>query len=150
MEVRSCADVDPVDVLRLNLTSLAFPLTPGLAGALREHDRRYLPEFALYAVVEGQVAAQVGLLVADVETVRGSMRFGAVWAVAGPAAPAKPAQRRRRAPRRQRSRRWAAGEPRGACEAGAAPEHPIAGFCTTAQMEPCKNGFSEKLYTPWG
>lgn len=81
MEIRTYRDVDPLQVLKLNMTVLGFPLSPDLAAALRTHDRRMLDEFCFYAEVAGEVAGQAGLLVNTVETTASPMRLGAAWAV---------------------------------------------------------------------
>jgi len=81
MEIRCYDEVDPLSVLRLNMTVLGFPLTPALAAALRQHDHRFQDCLCFYAVVDGALAGQAGLLINDVETLVGPMRFGAAWAV---------------------------------------------------------------------
>ncbi|HYG59923.1 MAG TPA: GNAT family N-acetyltransferase, partial [Symbiobacteriaceae bacterium] len=82
MEFRTYGQVDPYDVLRLNMLALDFPFTPQAAAALRQHDRRFSEGLAVYAVVDGAVAGQVGMLTAQAETVAGPVTVGAVWAVA--------------------------------------------------------------------
>ena len=61
MEILEYDSVDPLGVLNLNLLSLDYALTPERVALIRRLDRRPFPFFALYAVVDGIVAGQVGV-----------------------------------------------------------------------------------------
>lgn len=52
MQIRTYAQVDPMQVLKLNMSVLGFPLTPRYAEGLRAHDRRMQPGLCLYAEVD--------------------------------------------------------------------------------------------------
>ncbi len=82
MDIRTYDQVDPEQVLRLNLMALNYPLTPEVAAEGRRLDPRVTPEFALYAVEGGLVVGQVGMFEAPVMTREGPARAGALWAVA--------------------------------------------------------------------
>lgn len=68
-------------MLDLNLSSLNFPLTPERAAKIREMDPRSFPFFALYAVIGGIVAGQVGVFRLPVVTTTGKEEVGGLWAV---------------------------------------------------------------------
>jgi ribosomal protein S18 acetylase RimI-like enzyme len=59
MEILEYDQVDPLEVLNLNLLSLAYALTPERAALIRRLDRRPFPFFGVYAVEDGVVAGQV-------------------------------------------------------------------------------------------
>lgn len=81
MEIVTYDQVDQEQVLRLNLLSLGYPLTPEMAANARRLDPRVTPEFALYAVEHQRVIAQVGLFRMSAVTREGPEEVGAVWAV---------------------------------------------------------------------
>jgi len=81
MEILEYDQVDPVDVLRLNLLSLDYPLTPERVALMRKLDERPFPCFAVYAVDEGVVAGQVGVYRLSVMTTEGPMDIGGACAV---------------------------------------------------------------------
>ncbi len=75
-------DVDPLQVLHLNLMCLGFALTPELVALIRRMDPRPFPCFALYAQVGATVAGQVGVFRLPVVSVAGAAEVGGIWAVA--------------------------------------------------------------------
>lgn len=81
MEILEYDEVDPLDVLHLNLLCLDFALTPELVGMIRRMDPRPFPFFALYASVNGVVAGQVGVFRLPVVSTEGANEVGGVWAV---------------------------------------------------------------------
>lgn len=81
MEILEYDQVDPVDVLELNLISLDYPLTPGRTALIRTLDERPFPFFALYAVEERIVAGQVGVYRLPVMTTEGPHDVGGACAV---------------------------------------------------------------------
>lgn len=75
-------DVDPLQVLHLNLLCLGFALTPELVAIIRRMDPRPFPCFALYALAADTVVGQVGVFRLPVVSVAGAAEVGGVWAVA--------------------------------------------------------------------
>ncbi|HMQ29735.1 MAG TPA: GNAT family N-acetyltransferase [Chloroflexaceae bacterium] len=75
-------DVDPLQVLQLNLLCLGFALTPELVALIRSMDPRPLPCFALYALEGAAVVGQVGIVRLPVVSTAGAAEVGGVWAVA--------------------------------------------------------------------
>ncbi len=73
--------VDPEQVRRLNLLGLGYYLGPERVARMRRLDPRFGGDFALYAVEDGQVLAQTGLLEVTLRTVAGEEKAGALWAV---------------------------------------------------------------------
>ncbi len=73
--------VDPAQVLELNLLGLGYPLTAERATRLRSTEERLAPWMALYAVEDGLVIGQVGAMRVTLETRNGPEDFGALWAV---------------------------------------------------------------------
>ena len=74
-------DVDPLQVLPLNLLCLDFALTPELAALIRRMDPRPFPCLAVYAVAGDAVAGQVGVFRLPVVSTAGAGEVGGVWAV---------------------------------------------------------------------
>lgn len=74
-------DVDPFEVLDLNVLCFNFALTPELAAKIRRLDRRPFPFFALYAVEEERVVGQVGVFRVGLTTKQGPVDAGAIWAM---------------------------------------------------------------------
>lgn len=81
MRIAEYDDVDPLQVLHLNLLCLDFALTPELARLIRQMDPRPFPFFALYAVEGSTVAGQVGVFRLPVVSTQGAAEVGGVWAV---------------------------------------------------------------------
>lgn len=81
MKILEYDEVDPIEVLHLNLLGLNFSLTPERVKLIRKHDSRPFPFLALYAVEEGVVAGQVGVFRSPMTTIEGPEDVGGVWAV---------------------------------------------------------------------
>ena len=81
MDILEYDQVNPVEVLDLNLSGLNYPLTPERVAAIRKHDPRPFPFFALYALVDGNLAGQVGVFRLPVTTTAGPEQVGGLWAV---------------------------------------------------------------------
>jgi GNAT superfamily N-acetyltransferase len=81
MKIVEYNDIDPVDVLNLNLLALDFGLTPEHAEHIRRTDPRPFPCLALYAVEAGVVMGQVGVFRLPMITTEGREDVGGVWAV---------------------------------------------------------------------
>ncbi len=74
-------EVDPMEVLQLNLMGLDYALTPELVQMIRQQDKRSFPFFALYGVVDGVIAGQVGVFRLPMVSTEGPEDVGGVWAV---------------------------------------------------------------------
>jgi len=74
-------DVDPLEVLHLNLLCLGFALTPERAALIRRLDPRPFPFLALYAVEDKTVTGQVGVFRLPMISTEGPEDVGGVWAV---------------------------------------------------------------------
>ena len=81
MKIVEYDDVDPLEVLHLNLLGLGFPLTPERVALIRRLDPRPFPFVALYAIVDENVAGQVGVFRLPLVTTDGPEDVGGVWAV---------------------------------------------------------------------
>ena len=81
MEIVEYEEVDPLDVLHLNLLCLDFALTPELVAMIRHMDPRPFPFFALYTGVANQVAGQVGVSRLPVVSINGAEEIGGIWGV---------------------------------------------------------------------
>ena len=81
MKIFEYGQVDPVQVLHLNMLCLGFSLTPERAAMIHQEDPRTFPFFCLYAQVEGIVAGQVGVFRLPVVSTAGANEVGGVWAV---------------------------------------------------------------------
>lgn len=81
MRVYEYDEVDPLEVLHLNLLCLDFALTPELVARIRRLDPRPFPFLGVYAQAEGQVAGQVGVFRLPVVSQAGAQEVGGVWAV---------------------------------------------------------------------
>lgn len=81
MTVYEYDEVDPLEVLHLNLLCLDFALTPERAARLRRLDPRPFSFLAVYAKAEGRVAGQVGVFRLPVVSLDGAQEVGGVWAV---------------------------------------------------------------------
>jgi predicted acetyltransferase len=73
--------VDPQEILFLNLHSLDWPLTPERAKSIRRLDPRPFPFFGLYVVEKGAVAGQVLVYRLPVMSTEGPEELGGVAAV---------------------------------------------------------------------
>lgn len=74
-------DVNPLQVLHLNLLCLDFALTPELVGVIRRMDARPFPFFAVYAMEGSAVIGQVGVFRLPMISLEGAAEVGGVWAV---------------------------------------------------------------------
>ena len=81
MTIYEYDEVDPLEVLHLNLLCLDFALTPERAARLRRLDPRPFSFLAVYAKEEGRVAGQVGVFRLPVVSLDGAQEVGGVWAV---------------------------------------------------------------------
>jgi len=81
MEILEYGQVDPLEVLHLNLLSLGFSLTPERAAMIQHQDPRAFPFFCVYGQMEGMVAGQVGVFRLPVVSTEGADEVGGVWAV---------------------------------------------------------------------
>jgi len=73
--------VDPQQALALNLFGLSYFLDRRLVEDMRATEDRLAPFVALYAVENGTVLGQVGVMRVTLETTSGPETFGALWAV---------------------------------------------------------------------
>jgi len=81
MRIAEYDDVDPLQVLHINVLCLDFALTPELVRLIRRMDPRPLPFFALYALEGNTVAGQVGIFRLPMVSAAGATEVGGVWAV---------------------------------------------------------------------
>ncbi|MFX0052569.1 MAG: GNAT family N-acetyltransferase [Candidatus Hodarchaeota archaeon] len=81
MKIVEYNEVDPLDVLQLNLLGLDFALTPERVKLIRQHDPRAFPFFALYSVIDGVITGQVGVFRLPMVSTEGPEDVGGVWAV---------------------------------------------------------------------
>jgi len=81
MKIVAYDDVDPFDVLDLNVLCFNFALTPELVAKIRRLDNRPFPFFALYAVDQRRLLGQVGVFRVPLMTARGPLDAGAIWAM---------------------------------------------------------------------
>jgi GNAT superfamily N-acetyltransferase len=81
MKIVEYDDVDPLEVLHLNLLCLGFALTPERAALIRRLDARPFPFFALYAIEDEAVVGQVGVFRLPMISMQGPEDVGGVWAV---------------------------------------------------------------------
>ena len=81
MKIVEYDDVDPLEVLHLNLLCLGFTLTPERAAMIRRLDPRPFPFLALYAVEDKTVTGQVGVFRLPMISTEGPEDVGGVWAV---------------------------------------------------------------------
>jgi len=81
MNIVTYDDLDPFDVLDLNILCFNFALTPEMVSKIRRLDRRPFPFFALYAVDRGRLLGQVGVFQVPLMTTQGPVEAGAIWAM---------------------------------------------------------------------
>ncbi|UCG04575.1 MAG: GNAT family N-acetyltransferase [Candidatus Heimdallarchaeota archaeon] len=81
MEILEYDEVDPLDVLQLNLMALDFALTPERVKLIRQYDTRAFPCFAIYASINNVITGQVGLFRLPMVSINGPEDVGGVWAV---------------------------------------------------------------------
>jgi len=81
MRIAEYDDVDPLQVLHINLLCLDFALTPELVRLIRCMDPRPFPFLALYALEGSTVAGQVGVFRLPMVSTAGATEVGGVWAM---------------------------------------------------------------------
>ncbi|MGA9595646.1 MAG: GNAT family N-acetyltransferase [Acidimicrobiia bacterium] len=81
MDIREHDDVDPLQVLDLNLLCLGHALTPERVRLIRNRDRRPFPFFGVYALADGVVAGQVAVYRLPAITDNGPEDVGGISAV---------------------------------------------------------------------
>ncbi len=81
MKILEYDQVDPIQVLNLNLLALGFSLTPEHAAHIRQMDPRPFPFLAIYAVDADRVLGQVGVFRLPMISTAGREDVGGVWAV---------------------------------------------------------------------
>lgn len=81
MKTKEYDEVDPWEVLHLNLLCLDYALTPERVAFIRRLDPRPFPLFAIYAVEDGIVVGQMGVFRLPMVTVDGFEDVGGIWAV---------------------------------------------------------------------
>ncbi len=74
-------NVDPLEVLQINLLGLDFALTPERVSLIRKYDPRPFPFLALYAAKNDKVIGQVGVFRLPMVTKEGPEDVGGIWAV---------------------------------------------------------------------
>ena len=75
-------DVDPLQVLYVNMLALDFALTPEKVRHIRQSDPRPFPCLAIYAVEDSAVLGQVGIFRLPMISTEGREDVGGIWAVA--------------------------------------------------------------------
>jgi len=81
MKILEYNQVDPLQVLQLNLLALEFPLTPEHVTHIQRSDPRPFPFFAIYAVEDDKVLGQVGVFRLPMVSAEGREDVGGIWAV---------------------------------------------------------------------
>jgi len=81
MKIIEYDDVDPLQVLHLNMLALDFPLTLEHAAHIRRTDPRPFPCLTINAVENDQVLGQVGVFRLPMISTEGREDVGGVWAV---------------------------------------------------------------------
>jgi GNAT superfamily N-acetyltransferase len=81
MRILEYDDVDPMEVLQVNLLALDFALTPERALQIRQTDPRPFPFFAVCAEKGGRVVGHVGVFRLPFISTEGREDVGGVWAV---------------------------------------------------------------------
>jgi len=81
MNILEYNQVDPLQVLQLNLLALEFPLTLEHVTHIQRSDPRPFPFFAIYAVEDDKVLGQVGVFRLPMVSAEGREDVGGIWAV---------------------------------------------------------------------
>jgi GNAT superfamily N-acetyltransferase len=81
MKIVEYNNVDPLQVLHLNLLALDFPLTPERVAQIRQTDPRPFPCFTVNAVEKDMVLGQVGVFRLPLNSIIGREDVGGIWAV---------------------------------------------------------------------
>ena len=82
MKILEYDNVDPLQVLRVTMLALDFPLTPEYAAHIRRTDPRPFSCLTVNAIEDDMVAGQVGVFRLPMISVEGREDVGGVWAVA--------------------------------------------------------------------
>jgi GNAT superfamily N-acetyltransferase len=81
MKILDYNDVNPLQVLHLNMLALDFPFTPEHAAHIRHTDPRPFPCLTVHAVENDLVLGQVGIFRLPMISTNGREDVGGVWAV---------------------------------------------------------------------
>lgn len=81
MKIVEYKNVDPLQVLNLNLLALDFPFTPELAAHISRTDPRPFPCFTVNAVENDLILGQVGIFRLPMISTQGREDVGGVWTV---------------------------------------------------------------------
>lgn len=79
MKILAYNDVDPFEVLQLNLLERGVVFTPETALALRRSEPRIFPWLTLNAVERGVITGQIGAFRQPMASMRGNVEVGSVW-----------------------------------------------------------------------
>lgn len=80
MKIVEYNNVDPLQVLHLNLLALDFPLTPERVARIRQTDPRPFPCFTVNAVEKDMLLGQVGVFRLPLHSIAGREDVGGIWA----------------------------------------------------------------------
>lgn len=86
MKILEYDEVDPIQVLHINMLALDFPFTPELSAHIRRTDPRPFTCFTVNAVDDHIVMGQVGVFRLPMISTDGREEVGGVWAVSTPLA----------------------------------------------------------------
>ncbi|MEW5937246.1 MAG: GNAT family N-acetyltransferase [Candidatus Thermoplasmatota archaeon] len=82
MRIATYDEIDPLEVLHLNVAAFGWFLDEDTVRKLRRIDPACSDWFALYGIEDGRVVSQIGATYPSIETIEGSARIGYVWGVA--------------------------------------------------------------------
>lgn len=82
MKICTYDEVNPEQVLDLNIQAFNWTLTFDRINKIRKLDPRVPEIFAFYAVEKGVVLGQLGIILLELETKTGKQLFGGIWGVA--------------------------------------------------------------------
>ena len=81
MKILEYNEVDPLQVLYVNMLALDHALTPEKVRRIRQSDPRPFPCLAIYGVEDGTVLGQVGIFRLPMISTEGREDVGGIWAV---------------------------------------------------------------------
>lgn len=81
MQFKTYDEVDPDKVAKLTIAGFGWNLSADTVMKLRKRDLNCSEWFAMYAVENDKVLAQVGAAYPDIKTTEGKMKLGYVWGV---------------------------------------------------------------------
>jgi predicted acetyltransferase len=81
MQFKTYDEVEPDNVAQLTIAGFGWNLSAETVKKLRKKDRNCTEWFAMYAVENDKVLAQVGASYPDIRTTEGKMKLGYVWGV---------------------------------------------------------------------